>query len=54
MLLGFLFLAMVIVLNAAIVSIAMVWNIPGMSYAGGFDRVAGFPPAGLSLAVLRS
>ena len=25
-----------------------------MSYAGGFDPVAGFPPVGLSLAVLRS
>ena len=25
-----------------------------MSYTGGFDPVAGFPPAGLSLAVLRS
>ena len=25
-----------------------------MRYTGGFDSVAGFPPAGLSLAVLRS
>ena len=42
---------MVIVWNAAIVSIAMVWS---MSYTGGFDPVAGFPPTRLSLAVLRS
>ena len=37
--LAFSFLAMVIVLNAAIVSIAMVWN---MSYAGVLTRWPGF------------
>ena len=42
---------MVIAWNAAVVSTAMVLSIPGMSYTGGFDPVAGFPPVGLLLAI---
>ena len=54
-LLGILVSAMVIVENAAVASIAMVCDIlRSMSYTGGVDSVAGFPPAGLSLAVFRS
>ena len=44
---------MVIVWNAAVVLIAIVW-MEYMCYPGGFDPVAEFPLAGLSLAVLRS
>ena len=40
--------------NAAVVSISMVWRVPGMCSAFLFCPVSGFPPAGLSLAVLRS
>ena len=37
--------------NAPVVSIAMVWS---MCFPGGGCPVSGFPPAGLSLAVLSS